>query len=516
LNEAVDRATSPTPAQEADTSDAPRRGRWFASGAVRRLAGTAWVGPAALMAVLGFWGIGRPELWQDELVTMEVATRNRHQILVMLQHVDAVHGAYYLFMHYWIKVFGDGPTALRAPSALAMVGAAVCVVLVGQRLFDRRTAVLGGLLFDVVPSMTRFAQETRSYAMVIFAAALATLLLLRALERSTVLRWCLYGLCVTAVALLNAVALSIVAGHLAGLVVMRWPRPNWRVFAAFAAACVGGVLPALPIISLGMDQADRQLQWITHAAPWQIWPQVFASLGVSWAVLALAAVAWFKRGRPVLFATLLALLPMLVVWLASTGALAYFFPKYLLFTLPAWAVLAGAGLAVVRPRFGALVALAVVAALAIPGQVAMRGTLSHSWYNYPDARPADPLGYAEAARLISANYRPGDGVIYKRSPWWWQMIDFGVAYYLPANVQPRDIFFAGPPSSAKDLMALECPSSILCVGTEPRIWMVANGHTDQVLSELSDDQRRALGGHYTQVSVTYEPGLTVALLERTN
>jgi mannosyltransferase len=481
---------------------------------IRRLTGTVWLLPAALMAVMGLWQIGRPELWQDELVTVDVARRSVHQILATLQHVDAVHGAYYLFMHFWMRLFGASPVAVRLPSAFAMVAAVICVVLVGERLFDRRTAILGGLVFDVVPSITRFAQETRSYAMVIFAAALSTLLLLRALERSTVQRWFMYGLCISAMSVLNTVAVTIVAGHLIGMIVLRWPRPSWRLVVAFGAAVGGGLAPAVPAIVVGMSQADRQLQWITHTAPWLVWPQIFASFWVSWAVLALAALAWFKWSRMLIFATVLAVAPPLLVWLASSGTLAYFFPKYLLFSLPAWAMLAGAGLAVLRPRLASVAGVALVAALAIPGQMAMRGTLSHSWYNYPSARTSDPLGYADVARFIAANYHAGDGVIYQRSPWWWEMVDVGVDYYLPSNVRPRDVFRSAPASSTNDLMATECPASILCVGNEPRIWLVAGSHTDQPLAQLSPDQYRALAPNYTQVSLTYEPGLTVALLER--
>jgi mannosyltransferase len=513
LHEAVDRAANqpaPPGVGEAVAGEPLNGGRFGRT--VSRLVAAAWVWPAALTAALGLWQIGRPEMWQDELVTADVATRPVRRILVLLPSVDAVHGTYYLFMHFWIRLFGASAAAMRAPSVIAMVAAAVCVVLVGQRLFGRKAAVLGGLVFAVVPSVTRFSQEARSYALVVLSAALATLLLLRALERPGVLRWCAYGLCITALTLLNTVAVSILVGHLIGVVVQQWPQRNWRVLASFGAAALGGPVPALPVVILGMHQAERQLLWISHSGALHVWPQLFASTWMSCVVLALAVLAWFNTRRPVLFTTVVALVPPLVVWIASAGSLSYFFPKYLLFSLPAWAVLSGAGLAALRPRIAPPVGLILVAALAIPGQLAMRGSLSHSWYDYPNARPSQPLGYAEAARRITAGYQPGDGVIYQRSPWWWQMIDFGVAFYLPDNVRPRDVFESQPASATHDLIAVECPVSARCIGNEPRVWLVVSGNTQQPLAELSPDQQYALNANYTLVSVTYEPGLTVALL----
>src|SRR2546421_11812707 len=33
-----------------------------------------WLWPSLVMAVAGLWHIGRPEMWQDELVSIDVAT----------------------------------------------------------------------------------------------------------------------------------------------------------------------------------------------------------------------------------------------------------------------------------------------------------------------------------------------------------------------------------------------------------------------------------------------------------
>ena len=62
-----------------------------------------------------------------------------------------------LLLHVWMAAFGDSADAMRAPSVLAMAGAAACVALIGRRLAGNRAGLLAGLVFALVPSVTRFA-----------------------------------------------------------------------------------------------------------------------------------------------------------------------------------------------------------------------------------------------------------------------------------------------------------------------------------------------------------------------
>jgi mannosyltransferase len=81
-------------------------------------------------------------------------------------------------MHIWVRLFGDSVTTLRLPSACAVAAAASVISLIRNRLSDRRA----GILFALVPAMSRYGREARSYALVMLAVALAALLLLRALD----------------------------------------------------------------------------------------------------------------------------------------------------------------------------------------------------------------------------------------------------------------------------------------------------------------------------------------------
>jgi hypothetical protein len=73
-------------------------------------------------------------------------------------------------------------------------------------------------LIALVPSVSRFAQEARFYAFAVLAATLATLLLLRALDRPSAPRWLAYTASLALLGYVDVVALSVLAGHAAGAV----------------------------------------------------------------------------------------------------------------------------------------------------------------------------------------------------------------------------------------------------------------------------------------------------------
>ena len=410
-------------------------------------------------------------------------------------------------------MFGDSVVALRVPSALAMVGAAACVALLGQRLFGRGVGVTAGIVFAVLPAVTRFGQEARSYAFVVLFAALASLLLLRALDRPGALRWGGYAAAVLAGLSVNLVSGAIVVGHAIAVLVWLRGRWAWRTAIGFGTAVGAALVLALPLVLRGRAQAFRQIGWIDDGAIFGTWQMTVMSTLVAVALVVLAVLAWIRPIGEVVLVTAVAAAPIVAIWLASLLSINYFFSKYLLFTLPAWAVLAAAGVRAVPWRFTAPAVLMLVAALGVPDQVAVRGQLSHSWYTYPQAQVAGTtVAYSQAAQIVADGYLGGDGIVYERGAAPYRMIDIGVAYHLPTGVRPRDVFLDTSAAARNDIYALEC--TVDCAADEPRLWVVVAGETDRVLDRLPPGQSAALAQHYEQAWTRHVPGLTVALLER--
>ena len=476
---------------------------------------------ALLTAILGWYQLGRPELWRDELASWAVATRPVPDLITTARHADANHLVYYLLLHYWIAAFGDSPDAMRALSVLAMAGAAACVTLAGRRLASTRAGLLAGLVFALVPSVSRFAQEIRSYALEVLVATLATLLLLRALDQPAVRRWAAYGACLAALGYLDPVALAAVTGH-AAAVAMRWWRDRDDRLFWFVPAALAGLAAWLPLAVISWHEESGQVGWILR--PGMDLPvfsffvrNLFYSTSVATAFILLAILAWAVDRRPAAFATAFAVVPVAAVWLVSQGPHAFFFPRFLLPTVGAWAMLAGIGLARVDARAAAAVVL-TLALLGAGDQQVIRSPGAHNWAYYPVGSGATYPDFAGAAAIIAREARAGDGIVYPPGGQGWQMINLGVQYYLERDLGhgalPHQLFLAGAAAQLQHLYPVVCNDPAACLGHAPRTWVVVSGDTTNPYGDLTSAQAAVLRSNYRLSHLQHVPSLTVFLLEK--
>jgi mannosyltransferase len=135
-------------------------------------------------------------------------------MIAMLGHVDAVHGAYYVLMWVLVRLFGTGELATRLPSVLAMAAASAGVVAIGRRLVSPAGGLAAGLVFAVLPEVSWFAQDARSYAIVTALAVAASYLLIRVLGSGGQRRWLVaYAAGLVLLGTLNFFSLLIVPAH---------------------------------------------------------------------------------------------------------------------------------------------------------------------------------------------------------------------------------------------------------------------------------------------------------------
>ena len=499
-------------------------GRTPLEGLADRLARLAWCWPALLALALGLYQMGRPELWRDELASWSFASRPVSSLIATARHTGATQLAYYLLLHGWIAAFGDSADAMRTLSVLAMAAAAACVALVGRRLAGARAGLAAGLVFALVPSVSRFAQEIRFYALAMLVATLATLLLLRALERPSAPRWTAYAACLALLGYIDLVALSVVAGHVAGAVLRTWHGHDRRQL-WFLPATGAGLAACLPLVLAGSAQAKAQISWIArpglHLSAFAVFGRnLFYSTSVATALIVLALLAWAVAWQEAAFMTALAIAPVAVVWLASQGEYSYFFPRYLLFTVGAWAVLAGIGLSRLDARIAAAAVL-VVAILGAGDQQVIREPGAHSWSSYPVGHGGGYLDYAGAAAFVARRAHPGDGAVYQgqEHKLGWLMIGDGLQYYLSRDMPnggpaPRQLFVERSAAQTSTLYPRACPRPATCLGPEPRIWIVGSGRQLNPYQAVTPSQAAVLRPRYRLSLVKHVRGLTVFLLTR--
>jgi mannosyltransferase len=229
----------------------------------------------------------------------------------------------------------------------------------------------------VSPVAARWAQEARPTSLAVLGATAATLALATALADGRTRWWAAYVVAVTALAYVQLTALLLVPAH--AVTVAALGRDRWRHWAAAATAAV---LAAAPLVWIGVHERDA-IAWIARPGPGRLRHLPESLLGPAPVVVVLAAVLALAvrrhplgdGARPAAFAVPWTLLPPAGLWLAGRTTPLYT-ERYLVFCLPALALLAGWALARAGRRTAAA-ALAAVLVLALPQQVRLRSAAGH-------------------------------------------------------------------------------------------------------------------------------------------
>jgi mannosyltransferase len=482
------------PSPDEQSKPEPLEARW--------LTVLAWTIPFGLMAMLGLVRLDAPSLWEDELATWGMVNASWSDFWQVLANTDASIGPYYVAIRVWSTLFGTSDFALRVPSVLAMAGAAGLLSALGSRLAGRRVGLAAGMIFVALPTISRYAQEARPYALAVFAAVLATYLVVRLVERPSVVRYAAYGAAVALVGLFHVVALVLLAAH--AMIVWRTRQRHRTIWWWLAAGAVG-LLPTLPVLYLGSQQSATQIGWIpaiTLDRVIAIPASIFGTPVLAGAVMALALLAMSMR-RPALVATSWALLPAVALLVVSL-VVPMWIARYLLFVAPAWVLLGSMtlrGVTIIR-GIGAVTAIGL---LAIPTQVNIRERDGHA------------QATSDIAAVILAHGLPGDVVVYGGFAEGDQRVSRdAVLRYLPTDARPADPLLSTPPRTGGSLGGEEClPRDVrVCLGKPPRIWVVRKGALDDPVNGMGDAKEVLLRADYTMVQTWRVKGFSIALLTR--
>jgi mannosyltransferase len=466
------------------------------AGHERLLGHLAWIGSALTTAILCMLGLRSPSLWADELATWGMVSVPGSEMVALLREFDGVLAPYYVLMRGWVALAGSSDVALRLPSLLAMSGAAALVAALGTRLAGARCGLVAGLIFAVLPTTSRYGQEARPYALTLFAAVLATLLLTRVLDRPDFRRLALYAGAVALVGLLHPIALALLAAHGCAVLAVRPSLlPRW------AAAALAGAAPALPLLWLGYGQR-AQISWIPIAGLEQLelYPMdtFVGATALAGVMFGLALLSVSLRYPEVVYASW-ALIPTAIIF-GLGWVIPLWTPRYVVFTLPAWALLVATTLA--RTSLSrAAVAVALIAVLGIPAQLGMRTQGGHG----QDAR--------ELATLLTSMAQPGDGVVYGSWPGEALVSRDAVARYVPAAKRPEDLLARRPVRTGGSVFTDECPDVAGCLGDVRRMWLVRSREIQDPLAGVGAEKEGLLRS-YAVTKVWHPYGFTLALLER--
>jgi mannosyltransferase len=141
-------------------------------------------GLVALGLALRFSTLGVQSYHHDEIFTVaRVVPGGFLHMLHRVRESESNPPLYYVAAWVWSKAFGTGEVGMRSLSALLGAATIPVAFLAAREALDERAGLIAAGMVAVNPMLIWYSQEARSYAMLVFFAALSLLFFLRCLRR---------------------------------------------------------------------------------------------------------------------------------------------------------------------------------------------------------------------------------------------------------------------------------------------------------------------------------------------
>ena len=425
-----------------------------------------------LSGALFLFRSGGPSFWYDEAFSIQVVSNGLTHMHAVAQGTEVYMLLYYGLLRWWLEL-GTSELTVRLLSALFAMGAVAATWLLARRLFDARVAALAAVLLAMNAMVIAYAQEARTYALLLLLTTFATYALVVALESGQRRWWISYVVTAALVPYAHlAGALVLVAQAIA---VLGHPdRPSIRSLSIVALAIGLAVTPlALAVVASGaggigwvssLDASTVGLMATQLAGGGNTGQTIPAwTLLVVYVVLAVAGTgSLLRQRRPTTRWSAVLLVSWLVLPIVVLGVASVVKPllvtRYLIEITPPLAILAAVALSRIARLSAFVVALVALLVLAAAGD----------WTYY--GNPGKP-GWRPATEYVAQHSSAHDRWISYES-WAWRPMALYADMLHPQDGFPlrlwRDL-----DSSASDFSAQLGRVAAELAAEERDIWVVA-------------------------------------------
>ncbi len=227
------------------------------------------LGILTLAGLLRFRHIGADSLWHDEIWSIEMTVGKDGQQSLLPEtgvlnsppdlltldpsvpwwriwshmRLDNHPPLYTVLLRFWREMFGSSESAVRSLSAVVSLIAILAMFDAARHFHGVRPALWAALLMALATPQIQYAQETRSYALLLAEGMIAAAAIARLQQRGpNFIRAAVFALAVTAMALTHYFAVGAIAALAIYAIIYLPSRSRRTVLAALACAFALGLL----------------------------------------------------------------------------------------------------------------------------------------------------------------------------------------------------------------------------------------------------------------------------------
>jgi mannosyltransferase len=367
------------------------------------------VDPAIVgLTILGFavasYRLGTKSMWLDEAVSANHARLGLSQLWTVISDRDPNMGLYYVLLHFWVRVFGSGETAVRSMTVVLAGLAAPTTALLGKRLFGRAAGLTAGVLLALGPFFVQYEQTARSYALVVLLVTLSSYCFVTALEQPSRRSFVGYALASTLAIYTHYFAAYVLLVQLLTLLAV---KRRAALAPAWLASWGAIVLLCAPEAVFALRAGTGNISWIVAPSLHSLVHLPSDLAGSSSLALLLLMLAGYgfvravadRQGWQAAFLAAWLVVPVVLDFAVSRLGHPLFVSYYLIVVLPALLLLAALGVTRLPWRASRAIVLGLLVVLSAVG--------IRDWYTHPDLE-----NYRGATRYLLSNEHSGDGIVY--------------------------------------------------------------------------------------------------------
>ena len=408
-----------------------------------------------LSLVLRVTALGSKSVFADELASFQFAQMSWHDFWQVVARSEANMSLYYVLLRFWIHL-GSSVSFLRLLSVIPGVATVPVIFALGEDLFSPAAGLFASLLFALNAFHISYSQAARGYSLAVFLISLSCWLFIRTVREPTTGNCIAYVLVSTAAFYSHFFAAFVL---LAQCVAVIFCRPARAVIARQALLMLLVGVLGIPLFLFAAVHKTGQISWAQPVNAKDVY-HFFTYLSgsglkfiLSIGALVLAATEYLRTrlsgahegtGWPFTFLATWLLLPLLTTLLISIWK-PVFSPRFLLICLPAFLLLVGRGLSVIRPAY----ARYAVAAVFVFSWV----TALPSYYREPGIED-----WKSAVAYLHQHVQPNDSILLN-NPSFSAILDFS---FHQSHMEPPTRHIIPGPASENQLSTFDHTFLVLC------------------------------------------------------